>query len=157
VTGTVAGNLAPYTVKSGAVLYDNSDSRLNVARPVSILFSIPSWPMPISADRLSGERTQPSYTGLLHESAGRGFQFHQYAECRALVCREPCYNINQDAANPVDSACLTLAARYGVSIKTYQWMQIGDTSDESNISDVLYDPGLLSPVFVTWATRIRIR
>jgi len=152
VTGTVAGNLAPYTVKSGAVLYDNSDSRLNVAKAgIDLILNtfLADADFGLIDYQVSG--LNPSYTWVYYMSPpGADFSFTNTQNVALSYVANPCYNINQDAANPVDSACLTLAARYGVSIKTYQWMQIGDTSDESNISDVLYDPGLLSPVFVTW-------
>lgn len=151
VTGTTSGNLAPYTVNTGGTLYDNSDSRLNVAKAgINLILNtfLADADFGLIDYQVSG--LNPSYTWVYYMSPpGADFSFTNTQNGALSYVANPCYNVNQDFADPVDSSCLILAGHYGASIKTYQWMQIGDTSDEPDISDVLYDPGLLLPVFIT--------
>jgi type IV pilus assembly protein PilY1 len=152
VTGTTSGNLAPYTVNTSGTLYDNSDSRLNVAKAgINLILNTFLADADFALIDYQVQGLNPSYTWVYYMSPpGADFSFTNTQNVALTYVTNPCFGINQDGANPVDNSCLQLAGRYGTSIKNFQWMQVGDTSDEADISDVLYDPGLLEPVFVTW-------
>jgi type IV pilus assembly protein PilY1 len=152
VTSTAAGGSAPYTVTTGGVEYDNSASRLNVAK--AGLTSILSGFLADADFGLMEYQTGGNglyTTWVYYMSQSGGFTFTNAPVAGGNYVPNPCYNIPLDNANPVDSSCKSLQgynARY-TNIATSQWMAIQDTSDEPSISDVLYAGGL-SPVFIQY-------
>jgi type IV pilus assembly protein PilY1 len=151
VTGTVAGGSAPYTSTISNVEYDNSASRLNVAKAgiTSILSTfLATADFGLIDYQTSGNSEYATW--VYYMSQAGGFTFTNSQVVGTTYVANPCYNIPLDTVNPVDSACKSLATRYA-SINTFKYMAIADSSDEPSISDVLYAPGsLLSPVFVQY-------
>ena len=152
VTDTAAGGSAPYTVTTAGVEYDNSASRLNVAKAglTSILNGfLADADFGLMEYQTSGNGLYSTW--VYYMSQPGGFTFTNAPAAGTSYVLNPCYNIPLDNANRVDSACESLQrynARY-TNIATNQWMAIQDSSDEPSISDVLYAGGL-SPVFIQY-------
>jgi type IV pilus assembly protein PilY1 len=147
LTNTAAGGSTAYTVTTGGTQYDNSASRLNVAKAgiTSILNGfLPAADFGLIDYQTSGNNALSTW--VYYMSQPGGFTFTNVRLAGTTYVANPCYQIPLDNVNSVDSSCKSLATRYA-NINTFQWMAIQDSSDEPSISDVLYAGGL-SPVFV---------
>jgi type IV pilus assembly protein PilY1 len=137
------GGVAPYTVSSAGLLVDNSPSRLNVAKEglTTILTNYMS-----SADfALMDYHTSGNgiYTTWVYQMspASSGFTFTSVPAATGQVAN-PCYNVNIALANPVSQNCAVLNTFYtaaGQNILINPYMNIGSSSDDPSINDVLYD------------------
>ena len=136
-----AGGVAPYTVNSGGTLYDNSPSRLNVAKAgiSAILTSYMS-----SADfgllDYSTNSNGLYATWVYQMSPPGGFTFTSVAAPTGQV-PNPCYaGIVPAPSGAVSADCAVLNTFYaGQNILTQPYMNIGSSSDDPSINDVLYD------------------
>jgi type IV pilus assembly protein PilY1 len=156
ITLTTAGNSAPYTVTQNGVQYDNSASRLNVAK--GGLYSILQTFLPNADFALIDYQTSAVDNGYCTATActtwvyymspaGSGFQFTNTVPTIGEYVANPCYNITLNNANPVDSDCSALNGRYP-GINTYQYMLVGASSDDPSVNDVLYANGLAAACVV---------
>lgn len=140
-----SGN-APYTVKIGSLLYDNSPSRLNVAK--AGIETILETYMQNTDFALATYSTSNStlYTTWVYymslQDANFTFTNAPIAGNRYVI--NPCYL-------SVTSNCTAIATRYAAGVVSgNQYMQIGASSDDSAISDVLYSTGSLANTFLTY-------
>jgi type IV pilus assembly protein PilY1 len=139
VSNTAAGNSAAYTVTQSGVQYDNSNSRLNVAKGgiTSILNTfLANADFGLIQFQTSGLGEYTTWVYYMSPS-GSGFTFTNSQPSSGRYVTNPCYNVTLDTANSVDSNCKSLASRYS-NINTYQYMVIGASSDDPSINDVLY-------------------
>ncbi|HXS26835.1 MAG TPA: PilC/PilY family type IV pilus protein [Steroidobacteraceae bacterium] len=153
VSGTTAGNSAPYTVTTAGVEYDNSNSRLNVAKAgiASILQTfLPVADFGLIDYQVSGLGKYATWVYYMSPS-GTGFSFTNLPPAGSRYVKNPCFGVTLDAANPVDTDCTSLAGRYGATFNTNQYMLIGSSSDDPSINDVLYANGF-PPVFVDYSS-----
>ena len=161
ITGTAAGSAAPYTVNQGGTLYDNSNSRLNVAKAglTTILqtflpnadFGLIDYQTSGVANGYCGTTTACATWVYYMSPSGTGFTFTNTVPATGEYVTNPCFGISLDNANPVDSDCLALNGRYP-AINTYQYMNVGASSDDPSINDVLYVPaGGVAPVCVVYS------
>jgi type IV pilus assembly protein PilY1 len=144
------GVLAPYSVISNGNLVDNSPSRLNVAKAgvTAILNGFMA-----SADfGLMDYQTggSPLYqTWVYQMSPPGGFTFTSVPAPSGQV-PNPCYHINVFAGDPVAQSCAAINAHYGQDITTQAYMNIGSSSDDPSINDVLYAGGQ-SPICIAFS------
>ncbi len=138
-----AAGVAPYTVNVAGTLYDNSPSRMNVAKAGinAILTGFMA-----SADfgllDYSTGGTSLYTTWVYQMSPPGGFTFTSVAAPTNQV-PNPCYGVNIALGNSVSSNCNTLNGYYASqSILLQPYMNIGSSSDDPSINDVLYAGGL---------------
>jgi type IV pilus assembly protein PilY1 len=143
-----AGGVAPYTVTTGGVQYDNSPSRLNVAKAgiSAILSNFMEYAdfglidYSTTYDNCCG--TNPYTTWVYYMSNPGGFTFTNSVPAGEYVAN-PCYNVPLTAATTVGSDCSALNTHYlNIGINTFQYMAIGASSDDPDINDILYATGL---------------
>ncbi|WP_338011237.1 pilus assembly protein [Legionella worsleiensis] len=147
-----ASGQAPYTVNQSGVLVDNSPSRLNVAKQgvEAILENyLPTTDFALGV--YSTSSVQAYNTWVYYMSPGtNNFSFTntQVAGNRYVV--NPCYNYGS-ASSTIASNCTSIASFFGTTlVSSSQYMQIGASSDDPEISDVLYSSGSLAGVFLTY-------
>ncbi len=154
VTG--AETTAPYTVTSDGVEYDNSPSRLNVAKAgiSAILSDFMEYAdfglidYSTAYDNCCG--TNPYTTWVYYMSNPGGFTFTNTVPTTGEYVTNPCYDVPLTTATTVQSDCKAMDTHYGsIGIDTYQYMLIGASSDDPDINDVLYATGL-APAWVNF-------
>ncbi len=165
------GGVAPYTAVNGSgALVDNSASRLNVAKAglAAILQAYMSnTDFALEDYRTSGTSLYSTWVYYMSPNGGP-FTFantlpaNGYLSYAAYITANPssnpaptlwtvnpCYQYTA-ASNAVNNDCSQIDnTLYGGTISGYQYMQIGATSDEPDINDVLYTTGQ-PPVFVDY-------
>ena len=165
---------APYTVNQGGVLVDNGASRLNVAKAgiQAILQSyMGSTNFALEDYSTSGVSLYTTWVYYM-SPAGSNFQFAEdlpangytsYAAYRLALAQNPvpspaptrwvvnpCFNYGS-ASSSVNSYCSSIASLYGAdTLSGSKYMQIGASSDDYDINDVLYASGL-SGLFVAYS------
>lgn len=155
--GTLPGGVtAAYTVTTGGVQYDNSPSRLNVAKAgiSAILTNFMEYAdfalvdYSTTYDNCCG--TNPYTTWVYYMSNPGGFTFTNTAPGSGEYVANPCYNVPLNAATSVDSNCSSMNSFLGsIGINTYQYMLIGASSDDPDINDVLYASGF-TPAWINY-------
>jgi type IV pilus assembly protein PilY1 len=147
---------APYTHASGGLLYDNSPSRLNVAKGgiAAMIQSFMAYADFALIDyKLGG--TNLYVTRVYEMSPPGGFVFTNTQLPGNRYIPNPCFGYNPVPANVVDSNCKSIDTSGLVtgSMATNQWMQVDPTvfpaggqynagsSDDPLINDVLYAGG----------------
>lgn len=147
----LTGTCAPYTVNSAGTLYDNGASRLNVAKGAmdAILQAYMQNTDFGLIDYKTG--TPTAYTTWVYEmSPSGGFVFTNSQVAGNRYVANPCYNYSS-ASSSVKKSCTSIAGLYGATtLGNSQYMQIGASSDDPNINDVLYAGGL-APVGVAYS------
>ncbi len=145
------GGFAPYTVVTGSTLTDNSPSRLNVAKAgVSAILTefMSSADFGLLDYQTSGNNLYQTW--VYQMSPPGGFTFSSLPAATGQVAN-PCYNINVALSNPVSQNCGILNSYYaGKNMLTSQYMNIGSSSDDPSINDVLYDGGGPGPVCIAY-------
>jgi type IV pilus assembly protein PilY1 len=148
-----SGGLAPYTVTTGGTQYDNSASRLNVAKQG--ISSILTAYMANADFALMDYDTYGNglyLTWVYQMSPAGGFTFTSLPATSHQVAN-PCYGINPTQSNPVSQNCAALNSFYsGQNILTQPYMNVSSSSDDPSINDVLYDGGLGSAVCIAYVT-----
>lgn len=138
---TGSGGLAPYTVTTNGTQYDNSASRLNVAKQG--ISSILNTYMANADFALMDYDTYGNglYTTWVYQmSPSGGFTFTSLPAAHQVA--NPCFGINTSQSNPVSQACAGLNAFYSSqNILSQPYMNVGSSSDDPSINDVLYDYG----------------
>ncbi|KTD45148.1 pilus assembly protein [Legionella quateirensis] len=152
IQGADGTGQAPYTVSQSGVLIDNSPSRLNVAKQgvQAILENyIPTTDFALAT--YSTSSVQSYNTWVYYMSQGdNNFSFTNTQVAGSRYVINPCYNYGS-ASSTVSSNCSSIAGFYGGTVvSSSQYMKIGASSDDPEISDVLYSSGSLAGVFLTY-------
>lgn len=146
-----SGGSAPNTVacpSNSSYLCDNSASRLNVAK-VAITSVLQSFMadtnFALMDYQTSGLSEYETWLYAMSPTTGP-FVFTSSEVAGNSYIANPCYNYTSlSSSNAVYSACKSIASSgkvtiaSGVSLATATYMQVGDTSDDPAINDVLYD------------------
>ena len=143
-----AAGVAPYTVNVAGTLYDNSPSRLNVAKEgISAILTDFMASADFGLLDYSTNGTGFYTTYLYVMSPPGGFTFTSLAAPSGQV-PNPCFGVNVALANQVSQDCNTLNGYYGAqNILLQPYMNISASSDDPSINDILYAGGE-SPVCV---------
>jgi type IV pilus assembly protein PilY1 len=149
-----SGVTAPYTVSSGGVQYDNSASRLNVAKAgIQAMLStfIPNADFALLQYDTYGWGL---YTTWLYEMSPTtsGFVFTNSPLPGNRYVANPCYNYPTVAGTPAydDCAAMDTSGQVSGSMANSQYMQISASSDDPLINDVLYAPGYFAPLCLVY-------
>ena len=150
-----SGGQAPYTSASGSELVDNSASRLNVAK-ASITAMLNAYMANADFALLDYSTSSLSeYTTWVYQmspSTG-GFAFTSTQLTGDRYVTNPCYNYTSLATtNTIYQDCHAIDTSGDVtgSVATSLYMQIGASSDDPEINDVLYASGSIAPVCLVY-------
>jgi type IV pilus assembly protein PilY1 len=142
---------APYTVNSGGLLYDNSPSRLNVAKAglTAVLNAYMASADFGLIDYDVGGLTRFD-TWVYQMSNPGGFTFQNTIPAIGEYVLNPCFGVNLLAPFPVAANCAALNAYYPTqNITAQQYMLVSNSSDDPSVNDVLYAGGI-APVCVVY-------
>jgi type IV pilus assembly protein PilY1 len=149
-----SGGSAPYTVSSGGTQYDNSASRLNVAKAgITAMLNtfIPNADFALLAYDTYGWGL---YTTWLYEMSptNSGFVFTNNQLPGNRYVANPCYNYPSVSGTPAYDDCYAMdqSGQVSGSMATSQYMQISASSDDPLINDVLYAPGYFAPMCIVY-------
>jgi type IV pilus assembly protein PilY1 len=147
-----AAGQAPYTVSSGALLIDNSPSRLNVAKAglnAVLNAYIDSADFALIDYDVGG---LVSWTTWVYQMSNPGgFTFTNAIPASGEYVLNPCFGINIAQPFPTAQNCAQLSAFYpSQSITTQQYMLVSASSDDPSVNDVLYAPGGIDPVCMVY-------
>lgn len=153
VQGADGSGFAPFTVLQSLALIDNSASRLNVAKlGVQALLDayMGSTDFALAAYTTSG--ATPYTTWVYYMSpTGANFSFTNTQVAGNRYVTNPCYNY-LTASTTVRTNCTSIATLFGATtLSSNQFMQIGASSDDPNINDVLYAPSNFPGVLLTYS------
>lgn len=144
--------LAPYTVSKNGTLMDNSASRLNLAKAgvTAILQAyMDTTDFALEIYSTSGASTYNTWVYYMSVQSGN-FSFTNTPLDGNRYVNNPCYHYSS-ASSTVASNCGSIAGFYGSStVSQSLYMQIGASSDDPNINDVLYAGGGFPGVFLTY-------
>jgi type IV pilus assembly protein PilY1 len=135
---------SPYTVTINGTEYDNSASRLNVAKQ-AIQQTLATYQKvtDFGLMDLGTQGTADLYTTwVYYMSKSGGFTFTSTAGSDTYP--NPCYGVSS-------TTCNRLASHYGSGAKADKYLVAAQTSDSSSVNDVLYDgSGSVPSVFVSY-------
>ncbi len=137
-----AAGLAPYTVNALGTLYDNSPSRLNVAK-AGISAILTNFMASADFGLLDYSTSGAAFytTWVYQMSPPGGFTFTSIAAPSGQV-PNPCFGVNLLLVNQVSQNCNTLNGYYAAqAITTKAYMNVSASSDDPSINDVLYAGG----------------
>ncbi len=138
----LTGNCAPYTVNVGGTLVDNGASRLNVAKGgVQAILNnyMTNTDFGLIDYATGGTSLYTTWVYYMSPAGGFAFTNTQVAGNRYVI--NPCFGYTT-ASSTVQSNCNSMAALYGsATLANNLYMQIGASSDDPNINDVLYAGG----------------
>lgn len=134
---------APYTVSSGGLLYDNSPSRLNVAKAglTAVLNAyIDSADFGLIDYKVGG---LTSYTTWVYQMSNPGgFTFTNTIPASGEYVLNPCFGVDITLAVTTAQNCKQLNLFYPTqSITLQQYMLVSASSDDPSVNDVLYGSG----------------
>ncbi len=139
-----AGGQAPYTVTSGGLQYDNSPSRLNIAK--AGISAILNDFMEYADFGLVDYNTWGAglyQTWVYYMSEPGGFTFHHSLRAGRDRVANPCYGVPLNGSTDLGNDCSAMDAHYGsIGINNYEYVEISASSDDPDINDVLYAGGL---------------
>lgn len=148
-----SGGYAPYTVNVSGTLYDNGPSRLNVAKAgvTAILQSfMQTTDFALATYKTSGTSTYTTWVYYMSPQ-GSNFAFTNTPISTNRYVTNPCYNYST-ASSTIKSNCTSIATSFGsATLSGNQYMQIGASSDDPNINDVLYAGSSIPGVFLTYS------
>jgi type IV pilus assembly protein PilY1 len=149
-TGGCASGYAPNTVTISSVEYDNSPSRLNVAKGgiTSILQTYMSV-ADFGLEQYTLSSVTAYTTWVYYMSDSNGFEFVNNGSTTTPptpltgdeVVANPCYNYKSlSTSSTVYSNCNSLSTNLysSANISAAQWMDVANSSDDPSINDVLY-------------------
>ena len=149
-----SGGVAPYTVNTGGVLYDNSASRLNVAKAgiASILTNyIADADFGLMDYQTSAVTEYNTWVYQMSPPGGFIFTSNPTPPGGDEIVANPCYNVNISLGNTVSQDCARLAVYYfGQNILNQPYMLVSASSDDPLINDVLYAGGGIDPVCMVY-------
>lgn len=147
-----ASNLAPYTVLQGSNLLDNSPSRLNVAKAgvqAIIQNYMPTTDFALGVYSTSSVQRYTTWVYYMSPNASN-FSFTNTPVAGNRYVTNPCYNYGSASAT-IASNCTSIATFYGSSVlSSNTYMQVGSSSDDPNINDILYASSISQGVFLTY-------
>jgi len=150
-----SGGLAPYTVTSGSQLLDNSANRLNVAK-ASITAMLNAYMASADFALLDYSTSGlTEYTTWVYQMspATSGFVFTGTQITGNRYVANPCYNYTSLATtNTIYADCRAIDTSGQVtgSVATSLYMQVGASSDDPEINDVLYANGGIAPACLVY-------
>ena len=147
-----ASGYAPYTVTQNGLLKDNGPSRLNIAKEG--LQAIIETYMQSTDFALATYNTTSAgvYTTWVYYMSpeSSNFVFTDTPVTGNRYVTNPCYNYSS-ASSTIASNCGSLASLFGSTVVSEsQYMQIGASSDDPDINDILYAGSSFPGVFVTY-------
>jgi type IV pilus assembly protein PilY1 len=149
-----SGGVAPYTVTASGVQYDNSASRLNVAKAslTAMLDAfIPNADFALLDYSTSGVGL---YTTWLYQMSPTtsGFVFTNNPLPGNRYVTNPCYNYTSVPTSVVYTDCKAMdtSGKVTGSMATTQYMQVSASSDDPLINDVLYAPNGYAPLCIVY-------
>ena len=153
-----SAGVAPYTVTTGGVQYDNSPSRLNVAKAgiASILNNYIADADFALMDYTDLGSQLVDDLGISDESRRR-ISVHEHSDAAGSAMRWSRtraigVNITPPYANNVSKDCAALNTCYlAQNITAKQYMVVAASSDDTSVNDVLYAPAdYIDPVCVVY-------
>lgn len=136
---------APYTVITNGVQYDNSASRLNVAKAgiASVLNKyLPSMDFALEDYSTSGTTLYSTWVYYMSPLTG-DFVFSPTNNGANRYVNNPCYAPSGSTlSTTIATDCSKMATQFGAGVTSEPYVQIGSSSDDPSINDVLYDSGL---------------
>ncbi len=150
-----SSGLAPYTVSLSGTLYDNSASRLNVAKGgVTAILNAYMQNTDFALETYNTSSVNRYTTWVYYMSVQGGpFTFTNTQTTGKRYVINPCFGYTTSSST-IASNCASIAAvsaLYGSSaLANNQYMQIGSSSDDPTINDILY-AGSPPGVFVTYS------
>jgi type IV pilus assembly protein PilY1 len=132
---------APYTVTEGALLADNSPSRLNVAKAgiAAVLNAYIDSADFALIDYAVGGLTESS-TWVYQMSNPGGFTFQNTIPASGEYILNPCFGVNLSAGFRVSNNCAQLNAFYpSQNITAKQYMLVSFSSDDPSVNDIFYN------------------
>src|ERR1700733_6625114 len=132
---------APYTVTEGALLADNSPSRLNVAKAgiAAVLNAYIDSADFALIDYAVGGLTESS-TWVYQMSNPGGFTFQNTIPASGEYILNPCFGVNLSAGFRVSNNCAQLNAFYpSQNITAQQYMLVSFSSDDPSVNDIFYN------------------
>jgi type IV pilus assembly protein PilY1 len=139
-----SGGQAPYTVtQSGGKLADNGPSRLNMAKAgIQAILTAYMQNTDFALETYSTSGNSLYATWVYYMSPpGSNFVFTNTPISGNVYIANPCYNYLSASAT-VKSNCTSLTNLYSsATLSTNQYMQIGASSDDPTINDILYAGG----------------
>jgi type IV pilus assembly protein PilY1 len=152
-----SGGVAPYTVTTSGVQYDNSASRLNVAKAgiTSILNNyIADADFALIDYQTSALNSWMTWVYQMSPPGGFLFTNTATPPTGMELVANPCYgvNISTPYANNVSKDCAAIyAAAVSQNITAQQYMVVSASSDDTAVNDVLYAPSqYIDPVCVVY-------
>ncbi|MHB1241360.1 MAG: pilus assembly protein, partial [Gammaproteobacteria bacterium] len=150
VQGPNSAGDAPYTVTNNGVQYDNSDSRLNVAKQ-AIQQTLTNYQAVTDFGLMDlGTSGSPVLytTWVYFMSQPGGFTFTSTAGNNTYA--NPCYNVGSNPYRISSGDCNPLAVQYRSAATSDPYFVAAQTSDAPSVNDVLYAPSSYPTVFVSY-------
>jgi len=149
-----ASGQAPYTVNLNGTLYDNSASRLNVAKAgveAIIKSYMQNTDFALAVYNTSGIGLYNTWVYYMSPNSGN-FIYTNTTNNGTRYVTNPCFN-HQTGSSGLTTTCPSILTAPGSSLsnRSNQFMEISASSDDPNINDVLY-AGTLPGLFVTFGT-----
>ena len=142
----------PYTVLSGGRYNDNGPSRLNMAKAgVKAIIQEYMASTDFGLAVYSTSSVGVYNTWVYHMSpTGANFSFTNTQVAGLRYVNNPCFNYTTASAT-VNSNCGNMTVLYSsATLSSNRYLQIGATSDDANINDVLYASSALAGSFITY-------
>ncbi|HEX3951695.1 MAG TPA: PilC/PilY family type IV pilus protein [Steroidobacteraceae bacterium] len=147
------GTNAPYTVTSGALLVDNSPSRLNVAKAglTAVLNAyIDSADFGLIDYAVGGLSSWKTWVYQMSNPGGFTFT-NTIPPAGQEYVLNPCYGVNLALPAQAAQNCAQLNTFYAAqNITAQQYMLVSASSDDPSVNDVFYDPGGFAAVCVVY-------
>ncbi len=148
-----SSGLAPYTVTQNGHLVDNGPSRLNVAKAgvqAIIQAYMQSTDFALATYSTSGASTYNTWVYYMSPQTSN-FAFTNTQVTGNRYISNPCYNYSSDSST-IASNCSSIASIFGSSlVSSSLYMQIGESSDDPSINDVLYAGSGFPGIFLTYS------
>lgn len=148
-----ASGQAPYTVLSGGKYYDNGPSRLNMAKAgVSAIIQqyMTSTDFGLAVYNTSGTSVNNTWVYYMSPTGGN-FSFTNTQVAGQRYVKNPCYGYTT-ASTTVKSNCGSMTTLFAsATLSGNQYMQIGSSSDDANINDILYSTSSFAGSFITYS------
>lgn len=152
VQGADGSGYAPYTVVQSGRLVDNGPSRLNMAKAgIQAIIERYVQSTDFALATYNTADINSFNTWVYHMSPpGSNFVFTSTPVAGRKYVNNPCYNYNS-ASSTIKSNCTSLAGTFGSTISSSLYMQVGATSDDSDVNSVLSTTSNLPGVFMIYS------
>ena len=149
-----SGGVAPYTVTTGGTEFDNSPSRLNIAKAsITSILTTFLQNADFALMDYTGSGLNEYTTWVYYMSpVGQGFTFTNTPGSYRYVAN-PCYYVSGSTNPALTADCNGFQAFYGSTVYSTKYITISASSDDTNINDVLYVyPGQSDPLCIVYNT-----